>query len=139
MTRRLIKNGFLTPDENAEPGIYWDQMGCPDLQLLCPTLAQLLKARKVTQGALSGFLAIFKSYYEALGHVPHNYQGPCNIPIPIQVIEMIGEKLVGKARWSKERRDAQTQTAKRKHDMWQAKANVHWKENKELTRSAVLS
>jgi hypothetical protein len=75
----------------------------------------------------------------AHGYVPNNYQGACNIPIPIQVIEMIGEKLVGKARWSKERRDAQTQTAKRKHDMWQAKANVHWKENKELTRSAVLS
>jgi hypothetical protein len=113
MTRRLIKNTSLTPDENAEPGIYWDKMGCPDTRLLCPTLDHLLKSTKVTQAALSGFLAIAKSYYEALGFVPPQYQGTCNVPIPIEVIPMIGEKLVSKARWSKEYNAAQTETARK--------------------------
>ena len=59
-----------------------------------PTLDQLLKAPKVTQAALAGYLAIVKSNYEALGHVPAEYQGACNVPIPVEVIELIGEKLV---------------------------------------------
>jgi hypothetical protein len=140
MTRRLIKNGVLTPDENAEPGIYWDQMGCPDVRLLCPTLDQLLEARKagkVTQAALSGFLAIVKSYYEALGHVPHQYQGDCNVPIPIEVIVLGGEKLVGKARWSKDVRDARTATADKRHVKWQADADVVWLKHPKLSRTAV--
>jgi hypothetical protein len=126
MTRRLIKNGLLTPDENAEPGIYWDQMGCPDVRLLCPTLDHLLKSRKVTQAALSGFLAIVKSYYEALGRVPHEYQGACNAPIPVEVITLIGEKLVSKARWSKAANAAKTEAALKQDAKLQAEANAVW-------------
>ena len=64
-------------------------------------VAQLLKAPKVTQAGLAGFLAIVKSNYEAFGRVPDEYQGACNVPIPVEeVIALIGKKLVGKARWS---------------------------------------
>jgi hypothetical protein len=38
-----------------------EQIGCPDVRPLGPTVAQLLKARKVTQANLAGFLAIAKS------------------------------------------------------------------------------
>jgi hypothetical protein len=137
MTRRLIGEGKLTPDPIAEPGIYWDQMGCPDVRLLCPTLAQLLEPGKVTQAALSGFLAIVKSYHEALGHVPHQYQGTCNIPIPIEVIQMIGEKLVGKARWSKEYNTARTEAARKQVAKWQAEADAVWLKNPKLSPAAV--
>ena len=33
--------------------------------------------------------------------MPDEYQGARNAPIPVEVIELIGKKLVGKARWSK--------------------------------------
>ena len=114
-----------------------EQIGCPDIRPLGPTVAQLLKARKVTQATLAGFLAIVKSYYEAFGRLPHEYQGACNVPIPIEVIALIGEKLVGKARWSKEGRDARTETADKQHVKWQAKADVVWRKNKKLSRTAV--
>ena len=114
-----------------------EQIGCPDVRPLGPTVAQLLKAPKVTQAALAGFLAIVKSNYQAFGRVPDEYQGACNVPIPVEVIDLIGEKLVGKARWSKEGRDARTETANKQHVKWQAKADVVWRKNKKLSRKAV--
>ena len=135
-----IANRSVTPEEMQLMGIRSAQIGCPDVRqeiILGPTLAQLLQARKVTQAALAGFLAIVKSNYEALGHVPGEYQGACNVPIPIDVIALIGEKLVGKARWSKEGRDARTETADKQHVKWQAKADVVWRKNKKLSLTAV--
>ena len=114
-----------------------EQIGCPDIRPLGPTVAQLLKAPKVTQRALAGFLAIVKSSYKSFGRVPDQYQGACNVPIPVEVIALIGEKLVGKARWSKEGRDARTETANKQHVKWQAKADVVWRKNKKLSRTAV--
>jgi hypothetical protein len=100
-------------------------------------VAQLLKARKVTQATLAGFLAIVKSDYKSFGRLRDEYQGACNVPIPVEVIELIGEKLVGKARWSKEGRDARTETADKQHVKWQAKADVVWRKNKKLSQTAV--
>ena len=120
-----------------------EQIGCPDVrqerrkQILGPTLAQLLKAPKVTQAALAGFLAIVKSNYEALGHVPDEYQGACNVPIPIEVIALIGEKLVSKARWSKKYNAAQREQARKQDAKWQAKADAVWLKHPKLSPSAV--
>jgi hypothetical protein len=82
----------VTWEEVAQLGMP-EQIGCPDVRPLGPTVAQLLKAPKVTQAALAGFLAIVKSYHEAFGRLPDEYQGACNVPIPIEVIALIGEKL----------------------------------------------
>jgi hypothetical protein len=71
-----------------------EQIGCPDVRPLGPTLAQLLKAPNLTQAALARFLAIAKSDYESFGRVRDEYQGDCNIPIPVEVIALSGEKLV---------------------------------------------
>ena len=57
-----------------------EQIGCPDIRPLGPTVAQLLKARKVTQATLAGFLAIVKSYYEAFGRLPHEISGRLQCP-----------------------------------------------------------
>ena len=45
--------------------------------------------------------------------MPAEYQGACNVPIPIEVIALIGEKLVTKALWSKTYNAAQTEQARR--------------------------
>jgi hypothetical protein len=98
-----------------------EQIGCPDIRPLGPTVAQLVKAPKVTQATLAGYLAIVMSDYEAFGRVRDEYQGARNIPIPVEVIALIGEKLVGKARWSKEERDARTATAHKQRVKWQGR------------------
>jgi hypothetical protein len=126
----------VTWEEVAQLGMP-EQIGCPDVRPLGPTVARLRKAPKVTQAALAGFLAIVKSYYEAFGHLPDEYQGACNVPVSVEVIALIGEKLVGKARWSKEGRDARTETADKQHIKWQAKADVVWRKNKKLSLTAV--
>ena len=114
-----------------------EQIGCPDIRPLGPTVAQLLKARKVTQATLAGFLAIVKSNYEALGHVPSEYQGACNVPIPIEVIALIGENLVGKARWSRRYNAAQTEQARKQVAKWQAEADAVWLKHPKLSPTAV--
>jgi hypothetical protein len=114
-----------------------EQIGCPDVRPLGPTVAQLVKAPKVTQAALAGFLAIVKSDYESFGRVRDEYRGARNVPIPVEVIALIGEKLVGKARWSKEERDARTATAHKQRVKWQAEADDVWRKNKKLSARAV--
>src|SRR6266511_4054994 len=84
----LIANSSVTWEQVAQLAMRSAQIGCPDVRQeitkilwppkvedeqiirgMGPTLGQLLKAPKVTQAALAGFLAIVKSNYEALGHV----------------------------------------------------------------------
>jgi hypothetical protein len=114
-----------------------EQIGCPDVRPFGPTVAQLLKAPKVTQATLAGFLAIVKSELESFGRVRDEYQGARNVPIPVEVIALIGEKLVGKALWSMEEREARTKTADKQHAKWQADADAVWRNNKKLSRTAV--
>ena len=114
-----------------------EQIGCPDIRPLGPTVAQLLNASKVTQATLAGFLAIVKSYYEAFGFLPAGYQGACNVPFPLEIAALIGEALVGKARWSKEERDARTDTANNQHAKWQAEADAVWLKHPKLSPTAV--
>jgi hypothetical protein len=100
-------------------------------------VAQLLKMPNVTQAKLAGFLAIAQSDYKSFGRVRDEYQGACNVPIPVEIIALIGEKLVGKARWSKEERDARTEAADRQRVEWQAKAEAIWRKHPKLSRTAV--
>jgi hypothetical protein len=114
-----------------------EQIGCPDIRPLGPTVAQLLKAPKVTQATLAGFLAIVKSNYESFGRVLDEYQGACNVPIPVEVIALIGEKLVGRAQWSKEHNDKQAEAARKRSAEWQAKADAEWLKHPKLPPAAV--
>jgi len=114
-----------------------EQIGCPDIRPLGPTVAQLLKARKVTQATLAGFLAIVKSDYKSFGRVRDEYQGACNVPIPVEVIALIGEKLVNKTLWSKEYNAAQTEQARKQDAKWQAAAEAVWRKHPKLTPTAV--
>ena len=114
-----------------------EQIGCPDTRPVGPTVAQLLNASKVTQANLAGFLASVKSDYEAQGHVPGEYQGACNVPIPIEVIALIGEQLVGRAQWSREQNDKQAEAARKCDAEWQAKADAVWLKSPKLSPTAV--
>ena len=114
-----------------------EQIGCPDTRPVGPTVAQLLNASKVTEANLAGFLAIVKSYYEAFGFLPAGYQGACNVPLPIEIIALIGEKLVGPAQWSREQNDKQAEAARKRDAEWQAKADAVWLKCPKLSSTAV--
>jgi hypothetical protein len=115
-----------------------EQIGCPDTRPLGPTLAELLEAPKVTQAELAGFLAIAKSCYESFGgRLPDEYQGAHNVPIPIEIIALIGEKLVGRAQWSREQNDKQAEAARKRDAAWQAEADAVWLKRPDLTPTAV--
>ena len=129
-------NRSVTWEEVAQLGMP-EQIGCPDIRPLGPTVAQLLKAPKVTQRALAGFLAIVKSSYKSFGRVPDQYQGACNVPIPVEVIALIGENLVGKARWSRTYNAAQTEQARKQVAKWQAEADAVWLKHPKLSPTAV--
>ena len=131
-----IANRSVRWEEVAQLGMP-EQTGCPDTRPVGPTVAQLLNASKVTQATLAGFLAIVKSYYEAFGFLPAGYQGACNVPIPIEVIALIGERLVGKARWSKEHNDKQAEAARKRDAEWQAEADAVWLKHPKLSPTAV--
>jgi hypothetical protein len=154
--KELIANSSVTWEEAAQLGMRSAQIGCPDIRQeitkilwppkvederivrgMGPTLGQLLKAPKVTQAALAGFLAIVKSNYETLGHVPSEYQGACNVPIPVEVIALIGEVLVSKTLWSKTYNDAQREQARKQDAKWQAKADAVWLKHPKLSPKAV--
>ena len=114
-----------------------EQIGCPDTRPLGPTVAQLLKARKVTQATLAGFLAIVISDYKSFGRVRDEYQGARNIPIAVEVLALIGERLVGKALWSKTYNAAQTEQARKHVAKWQAEADAVWLKHPKLSSTAV--
>jgi hypothetical protein len=151
----LIANSSITWEEAAQLGMRSPQIGCPDIRQeiinlwppkvedkqivrrMGPTLSQLLTAPKVTQAALAGYLAIVTSNYEALGHVPSEYQGDCNIPIPLEVIALIGKTLVSKALWSEKYNAAQTEQALKQGAKWQAAAEAVWRTHPKLKPAAV--
>jgi len=67
-------NSSVAWEEVAQLGMP-QQIGCPDIRPLGPTVAQLLKARKVTQATLAGFLAIVISDYKSFGRVRDDVLG----------------------------------------------------------------
>jgi hypothetical protein len=130
-------NGSETWEEVGQQGMP-EQMGCPDIRPLGPTLVQLLKVQNVPPAILAGFLAIIVSEYKSFGgRVRKEYQGACNVPVPVEVIALIGELLVGKTRWSREHNAAQTEAARRRTAEWQKKADAIWLKNPKLSPTAV--
>ena len=113
----FIANSSVTWEEVAQLGMRSAQIGCPDVR------------QEITK--------ILWPPYEALGHVPSEYQGACNVPIPVEVIALIGEKLVSKALWSKNHNAAQTEQARKQDAKWQAKADAEWLKHSKLSPRAV--
>jgi hypothetical protein len=134
-------NKPLKPEEMAQlMGTRSAFYGCPDTRqeiTLGPTLAQLL-AGKGTQAALAGYLAAVKSNYEIHGHVPDEYLAARNVPIPIEVIALIGEKLLEKGAWSKTYNVVQAEAARKQAAKRQAQAVAIWLKNAHCTRELEL-
>jgi hypothetical protein len=116
-----------------------EHIGCPDVRqeiILGPTLAQLL-AGKGTQAALAGYLAAVTSNFEVVGHVPDEYLGTRNVPIPIEVLALMREHLVKRAVWSKMYNTAQAEQARKQNAKWQAQADAVWLKHPKLSPTAV--
>ena len=86
---------------------------------------------------MPGFSPSSNPITRPLAALPNEYQGACNVPIPVEVIALIGEKLVSRAQWSKEYNDEQTEAARKRDAKWQAKADAVWLKHPKLSPTAV--
>jgi hypothetical protein len=128
----------LKPEEMAQ-GTRSAFYGCPDTRqeiTLGPALVQLL-AGKGTQAALAEYLTAVKSNYEIHGHVRDEYLAARNVPIPIEVIALIGEKLLEKGAWPKTYNVAQAEAVRKQAAKRQAQAVAIWLKYPKLSPTAV--
>jgi hypothetical protein len=105
-----------------------------------PTLSQLRKLfsdGELKHADLANFLAAAKVFQEQFGHVPPEYQSAVNALIPIEVLAMAGEVLVGRSEWSKAENEAKAQTARVRKTRIQREAEKHWQQDWNLRPLAV--
>jgi hypothetical protein len=100
------------------------------------TLKQLLAREKPRRGDLARFLAAVKVFHE-LGQVPPEFQGADSVPIPAEVVTMIGELLAGGEAWATEKNAVRAQAAAQEDSALQARAEEIWRRQPHLSKSAV--
>jgi hypothetical protein len=81
-------------------------------QTLATLLARKKKAGKLKQGDLARFLAVIVAHHEVFGHVPPEYQGASNAPVPGEIISIVGALLTSKADWTREATNARSAVTK---------------------------
>jgi hypothetical protein len=105
-----------------------------------PSLAQLLARAakgKVRQIDLARFLAATRTFYVAFGTVPTYLQGASTVPVPVEVLDIVGEFLVGRSKWAAIQNEARAR-AKGTHKMrLQQQADEVWRHNPDLSNTAV--
>lgn len=101
-----------------------------------PTLAQLLARKKPRGIDLARFLAAIAAFDE-LGDIPPAFQGARSVPIPLQVITMMGEFLGGRAAWSAISNTLRAEAAARQAAGWQARADEIWASHPGFSTRAV--
>jgi hypothetical protein len=105
-----------------------------------PTLSQLLEQRRegaIKHGDLAGFLAIVASNYEMLGQVPPECRSARNVPIPIEVITMIGEVLASKVGWAAMYNATRVAAVRERNVELQVQAEDVWREHPKFSKTAV--
>jgi hypothetical protein len=103
---------------------------------ISPTLEQLLAREKPKRGDIARFLAAVKVFHE-LGQVPPEFRGADSVPIPPEVVTMIGEYLAGKEAWATEQNAVRAQAAAPEDSALQARAEEIWRRQPHLSNSAV--
>jgi hypothetical protein len=110
----------------------------PPKVMVSITVAELLaKGEKVTQADLARLLATVSTFYTALGYVPAQFQGATNAPVPVEILAMVGEKLVGPSQWAKAHNAARADVARADREQLQRQADEVWRRNAGLSNAAV--
>jgi hypothetical protein len=104
---------------------------------VAPTLANLLAAKRSKRRNLVRFLTAIRAFHEIFGRVPPEYQSDANIPVPVEVVDMIGKLLVGSTSYNKEANARRKEIAAPEHAAWQARAIEIWGRRPDLSQSAV--
>jgi hypothetical protein len=92
------------------------------------TMADLLaKGKAVTHEELARSLAAINALYAALGFVPAEFQGTSNVPVPVELLAIIGEKLVGRTKWLRDQSAENARASREQRAQWQRRANDVWR------------
>jgi hypothetical protein len=93
--------------------------------------------RRVKHRDLARVLVAIQTYYDAFGEVPADFQGASNVPIPAEVLAIIGEELVGPSDWAAEQNEAKAAIAHARTERIQQAAERHWEINPSLSKQVV--
>ena len=69
--------------------------------------------------------------------MPPEFQSADNMPVPIEVVVMIGDLLVGARKWAAMHNGARRDRKRWRKAKWQAKADPVWQRNPLLSERAV--
>ncbi len=106
-------------------------------------LAHRAKERKIRRTDLARLLAAIGSHYVALGDVPAQLQGAKNAPVPVEILNIVCEELVGGRQWTRlqiearERADKARRRRQRREMLLQRRAEKVWRRRPDLSRVAV--
>ena len=103
---------------------------------IAPTLKQLLACKRPRAVDVTRFLAAAKVFHE-LGRTPSEFQSADNVPVPVEVITMVGKLLTGTAARAAAQNAVRAQASARQAKAWQAKANEIWRHHPRLSKRAV--
>jgi hypothetical protein len=96
--------------------------------IVAPTLKQLAARKKPQRIDLARCLAGIKVFHE-LGRTLPEFQSTHTVPVPVEVLEMLGEYLAGTAAWAAEQNAVRAQKAAEDAKEWQVMANKIWRDN----------
>lgn len=97
-----------------------------------PTLVKLLELQ--ANGKLK---ALDLARFLAAAQFGPTYQGTDAVSIPIQVLNLIGERLIAPSEWVKEVNATRVRTADQKASSWQEQADEIWRQHPQFSRTVV--
>jgi hypothetical protein len=110
--------------------------GSAPVVTVAPTLKTMLdqlRAGKAPKtGDLVRLLVTLKAYQETFGQIPPPYQSARVVPVPIDLLDVIGERLIGRAQYVVEARKARSDATRMEWDQLQRAAEDLWKRKPEL-------
>ena len=109
--------------------------------VVAPTVKQLLdrvaKGKKVRPIDLARVLAAISAFQTGRGRVPAEFQSATNAPVPVEILAIVGEKLVGRSRYAAAYNENRAKLARDRNARLQHEADKIWQRHPGLSKSAV--
>jgi hypothetical protein len=129
-------------DQVPRPPLHVDEdaFGEPEI-ILHPTVAELLEQRrrkgKVKLGDLARLLAAIKAAHEILGQTRPEHRSATNAPVPVEILQVIGEILAGPEGWAEKENAARAAEAGAKREPLQKRAEKIRRDKPGLSTRAI--
>ena len=99
-------------------------------------LARVTRGKRIRHADLASMLAVIGAFY-GRRRVPSDFQSAANVPVPIEILTIVGEELVGRSQWAAAQNAARAALARGRRAQWQRKADEVWQRNPRLSAERV--